>query len=151
MLLAVIRDAGLDMAQPAHDLGSHFSHGINVRRPGALARLTDFVEIGPLIAIGPGIRNRVIPFDEQRPMGWGLELQWSALAGEGFRLGVVDAVAVEHIDPVGEGYDSAEARRKLNAELRRRGLHDVSDVARDRGTWWAGTRAAPWLRPGGRA
>lgn len=148
-LLAVTGAAGLDISQPSHDLHSHFSHAICVRQEGSLARLSGFVEIGPLFVVGPRARDRVIPFDERRPMGWGLEIDWSALARDGLRLGIVDATSVEHLGPVGRDYDVDEARTAMNAELGSLGLRDLADLATDGGTWWAGTRRAPWSRRGG--
>ena len=43
--------AGLALAQPAHALGSFSNHEITVWKPHTMARLTTFVEIGPLFAI----------------------------------------------------------------------------------------------------
>jgi hypothetical protein len=102
----------LDLAQPAQTLRSHSAWRVTRRRPGSLVRETRFVEIGPLTAFGRRAAAELLPFPELR-FGWGLDLHWSALAGErGWRLGVVDATPVEHrAAAVGSTYprDDAEA------------------------------------------
>ncbi len=78
---------------------------ITAARRLSIARRTSFVEIGPLFVVGPGWRDRIVPFPEARGMGWGLELEWHELHREGCALGIVDAVRVRHVGERGEGYD----------------------------------------------
>jgi hypothetical protein len=86
------------------------------RRPGATARETNFVEIGPVTAFHRDTFSTLLPFPELR-MGWGLDVHWAAVAGErGWPIGVVDATPVGHtLRPAGEAYP----RRQAVAEARR--------------------------------
>ena len=72
--------------------GREVSHGITRAQPRSRARLTTFVESGPLVAIAPEWVDRVTAAPAWRGMGWGLELDWIDLQAEGCRLGIVDAV-----------------------------------------------------------
>jgi hypothetical protein len=108
--LALCERFRLDLAQPAQTLRSHSAWRVTRRRPGSLVRETRFVEIGPLTAFDRRAAAELLPFPELR-FGWGLDLHWSALAGErGWRLGVVDATPVEHrAATVGSAYPRADA------------------------------------------
>jgi hypothetical protein len=107
-----------DLAQPAHRLHSHAAWEVTRRRPGAVARETHFVEIGPVTLFAKRTFATLLPFPELR-MGWGLDLHWAALARERhWRLGVVDALAIGHsAAPAASAYPReqaiAEARRFL--------------------------------------
>ena len=111
---------GLTLAQPAHRLDSHGAWQVTRRRPASVVRETAFVEIGPVTAFASRSFDVLLPFPDLR-MGWGLDLHWAAVAREqGWRCGVVDAVAIGHrIAPAGAGYAReeaiAEARRFLDA------------------------------------
>lgn len=51
-------------------------------------------------------------------MGWGLDVRWSRLRDDGFRLGVIDATPVVHHEAVAAAYDRsgeyAAQRRHLD-------------------------------------
>jgi hypothetical protein len=143
-LLAVGEAAGLDLLQPAHTELSHRENEIAVRRPLSVARRTTFVEIGPLFAVGRHWRERLLPFPTGHAMGWGVELEWSDLEREGAVLGIVDAVPVRHLQPVGAGYAKHEEARRLAELVRARGLASFRDVQRTLGTWWPWRAAPPW-------
>lgn len=100
----------LDLAQPAHRLRSHGAWEVTRRRAGFLVRETRFVEIGPVTLFAPSTFSRLLPFPALR-MGWGLDLHWAALAREhGWRLGVVDAVAIGHTAaPAASAYPREQA------------------------------------------
>ena len=100
----------LDLAQPAQTLASHAAWRVVRRRPFALARETRFVEIGPVTAFSRRAARELLPFPALR-YGWGLDLHWAAVAAErGWRLGIVDALAVRHeAAPVGAAYPAAAA------------------------------------------
>ena len=94
--LAICEAFELDLAQPAQTLRSHSAWKVTRRRPASLVRVTRFVEIGPVTAFGRRAAAELLPFPELR-FGWGLDLHWSAVAGQrGWRLGVVDALPVRH-------------------------------------------------------
>ncbi len=100
----------LDLAQPAHRLHSHAAWELTRRRPGSLLRETRFVEIGPVTLFSRSTFSTLLPFPPLR-MGWGLDLHWGALAHEhGWRLGVVDAVAIAHAAaPAASAYSREQA------------------------------------------
>ena len=108
--VAVCEWLALDLAQPAQTLASHAAWRVVRRRPFVLARVTRFVEIGPVTAFSRRAAAELVPFPPLR-YGWGLDLHWAALAGErGWRLGIVDALAVRHEGaPVGAAYSSEAA------------------------------------------
>jgi hypothetical protein len=108
--LGICEAFALDLAQPAQTLRSHSAWKVTRRRPAALARVTRFVEIGPVTAFRSEPATELLPFPELR-FGWGLDLHWAALAAQrGWRLGVVDAVPVRHeARTVAAGYPRREA------------------------------------------
>jgi hypothetical protein len=86
----------LAMAQPAQTRSSHAAWPVTRRRPGVLVRESRFVEIGPVTAFRRDAAEELLPFPELR-YGWGLDVHWAALAEQhGWRLGIVDALAVRH-------------------------------------------------------
>jgi hypothetical protein len=108
----------LQLAQPAHRYSSHAAWQVTRRRPGSIARATQFVEIGPVTALASATFETLLPFPQLR-MGWGLDAHWAALAREhGWRCGVIDAVAIGHrVAPAADAYSRetaiAEAREFL--------------------------------------
>lgn len=113
LFLGVCEAFALDLAQPAQSLRSHSAWKVTRRRPAALARITRFVEIGPVTAFRREPAAELLPFPELR-FGWGLDLHWAALAAErGWRVGVVDAVPVRHeARTVAAGYPRREAEEE---------------------------------------
>jgi hypothetical protein len=142
--LALASRAGLGLAQPAHAPGSEVSHGITRARPRSRVRLTTFVESGPLVAVSPEWVERVTPLPVWRGMGWGLELDWIDLRREGCRLGIVDATPVEHLGPVGRGYDDTALRARVREELAARGVSDWGPLQQTLATWRPWRRRPPW-------
>jgi hypothetical protein len=115
--LCVAERFGLALAQPAHAYASHAAWPVTRRRPGAIARRTRFVEIGPVTAIQARAFPVLLPFPELE-MGWGLDAHWSAAAeAAGLPLGIVDVTPIRHLKPVADAYPRAaaeeEARRFL--------------------------------------
>ena len=118
--LLVAERAGLRLAQPAHAFASHAAWPVTRRRPGSLARLTRFVEIGPVTAIHRDAYPVLLPFPELE-MGWGLDAHWSAKAADaGLALGVVDATPVRHVRPIAEAYPRAAAEQEAARYLEKR-------------------------------
>jgi hypothetical protein len=120
-----------DLAQPAQTLASHAAWASARRVPFAIARETNFVEIGPLTAFGRRAADALLPFPDLR-MGWGLDLHWAALAAQrGWRLGVIDALAVEHeTRPVGGGYSTTEATSEAQRFLADHPYLDAAQAGR---------------------
>jgi hypothetical protein len=118
---------GLDIAQPAHEQGSHRSHRLTRRLPFHAARLTTFVECGPVVAFSPRVASWVLPFPDYG-MGWGVELMWHDLQTKGFRLGIVDAVSIMHLFPAATSYDHVDEQERLTLLLRERGLSSLAEM-----------------------
>jgi hypothetical protein len=145
-LVALAERARLGLAQPAHAAGSEVSHGITRAKPRSRARLTSFVESGPLVVVAPEWVPRVTPLPEARGMGWGIELDWMELAHEGCRLGIVDAAPVIHLAKVAASYDDASLRARLRQELGARGVTDWGPLQQTLETWRPWQRRPPWGR-----
>ncbi|MGH9084623.1 MAG: hypothetical protein ACRDYW_04150, partial [Acidimicrobiales bacterium] len=109
-LVRIVRNAQLDLAQPAHSGRSAISHPVTLTRALSIARRTRFVEIGPIFVASPRIQQRILPMDETLPMGLGLDLIWSLLSEEGYLLGIVDCAVMVHAGPIAAGYESDHAR-----------------------------------------
>jgi hypothetical protein len=120
-MLGVCEALELALAQPAQTLASHAAWTVTRRRPFALARRTEFVEIGPLFAMRRDVAPELAPFPELR-FGWCLDLHWAALArARGWRLGVVDALPVRHdLAGVASGYRHADAVEEASGFLAER-------------------------------
>lgn len=85
------------LAQPARTHNSYLDHSIVEVVDDLDARQTRFVEIGPLFSLRKDVFSTLLPFDEDAPMGWGLDFVWPAvLQSAGFKMGIVDAVTVDH-------------------------------------------------------
>jgi hypothetical protein len=141
-LVALAERAHLALAQPAHAEGSEVSHGITRARPRSRARLTTFVESGPLVVIAAEYVPRVTPLPAGRGMGWGLELDWIDL---GSPLGIVDAVRIRHVGKVAGTYDDSELRARMREELASRGLDEWAPLQRTLATWRPWQRRPPWV------
>jgi hypothetical protein len=149
-LVSLCRRLGLDLAQPARsDRGG--GHEITFARRLSVARRTTFVEIGPVFAIGPRWRDRIVPFPEELGMGWGVELDWLDLHKEGCLLGIVDAVRVRHEGPLAEDYDGEWYLRRLRDDLNARGIEHWPDVQETLETVRPWRRRRNWSSEAGRA
>ena len=137
--------AGLDLAQPAHVLWSNISHRITWMRPLSIARLTTFVEIGPIFCVSGAWRHRVVPFPEGLGMGWGLELQWMDLRKDGCRLGIVDSTPVRHLSRFATEYAPEEESARLTRLLEERGAPGWRGLRRTLATWRRWQNRPPWL------
>jgi len=115
--LLCAEDAGLALAQPAHRLHSHAAWPVTHRRAGGAVRESHFVEIGPLTAFAAATFQVLLPFPALK-MGWGLDVHWAALAREhGWRLGIVDATTILHVNPAVGGYNRAATVAEARAFL----------------------------------
>ena len=94
--VALCEALAFDLAQPAQTHMSHAAWRVVRRRPGSVARETNFVEIGPVTAFSRRAAAELLPYPDLR-MGWGLDAHWAARARDGgWRMGVVDALPVRH-------------------------------------------------------
>jgi hypothetical protein len=143
--VATAAKAGLDLAQPAHVLWSNISHRITWMRLLSRARLTSFVEIGPIFTVAPAWRDRVVPFPEDVGMGWGLELQWIDLREGGCRLGIVDSIPIRHLSRFATAYAPDEEVARLTRLLEERGAPGWRGLRRTLATWRRWQKRPPWL------
>jgi GT2 family glycosyltransferase len=121
----------LVLAQPAHRLHSHAAWPVTRRRAGSVVRETCFVEIGPVTAFARPTFPVLLPFPDLR-MGWGLDAHWAALAREqGWRCGIVDAVAIRHrAAPAAAGYPREDAVAEARAFLAERPYLTAGEAGR---------------------
>jgi predicted O-methyltransferase YrrM len=105
--LSAIQAVRAAVAQPALTEDSYYSHPITLQHRGCWARLTTFVESGPVVSMTREFIELATPFAESNPMGWGIESQWRAIAERcGLRQAIIDCCPVEHcFRPVGARYD----------------------------------------------
>lgn len=149
-LLDMCKRAGFDLAQPARSDDNrtyefNVAHDITRARNLSRARLTTFVEIGPLFVVSPSWRERIVPFPAERGMGWGLELEWYSLYLQGCRLGIVDAVRVKHLGTPGGAYDFRQSAHRVHEELAEHGFDGWQAVQRTVGVWRRWRRTPPWI------
>lgn len=110
--LALVGRHDLALAQPARTHGGHVEHAITEQMEGLDARLTRFVETGPLFSMRRDAARLLLPFDEAAPGGRGCELVWPvALESAGLRMGIVDATPLScDLRPVAQRDLAAEQR-----------------------------------------
>jgi len=85
------------LAQPARTHNSFIDHHFVEQLDGITARRTRFVEIGPLFSVRRDAYPIILPFDESSFMGWGFDFVWPYFIEKmGLRMGIIDAVPVEH-------------------------------------------------------
>jgi hypothetical protein len=132
-LIGIAELVGLDISQPAHALGSNVSHSFTRTAPFSVARLTSFVEIGPIVVFSPAALPHVVPLPEQG-MGWGTEVAWSDLQRtSGLKLGIVDAVRIDHLGAVGLAYSSEDEFARLREIFADHGIAGWSSLQRTHG------------------
>lgn len=148
-LLTLTRASQFGLAQPAHAPGSYVNHGITRARPLTLARVTTYVESGPVVVISPEWRSRVVPFPEELGMGWGVDLLWSDLQKLGCRLGIVDGVSLRHLAPAARGYDVGPEAERLRVMMKTRGIERLDAFQRTLASWRAWQKEPPWRAPRG--
>ena len=145
-LAAAAAIAELDVFAPSHSWVSHWSHLVTLQRPLSLVRSTHFVEIGPILVLSPKAQDLLLPFPAGMPGDWGLEAYWSSLHRPELRCGLVDAITMDHLVPMGRHYDSAAAWKHAQEWVKSLGIEDFAADQRAMtvtlGTW------RPWkLRP----
>ncbi|AHI25273.1 hypothetical protein [Komagataeibacter swingsii] len=122
----------LKISQPAHRYHSHASFTFNYRKWNSIARVTRYVEDGPVTAFHRDAMAYLFPFPELR-WAWATDI---AFCDEAHRnnhnVGIVDYTAIEHLKPAGQDYPVREARAEARAFLARRSLRpDRLDLFRN--------------------
>jgi hypothetical protein len=120
--IALSERADLNICMPAHCFRSHQTFEITLRKWNSLARLTHFVEGGPMTAFRNCLFGPLLPFPELR-WGWGTDLLWSEYARlHRYPIGVVDATPIRHLRPVAASYDWQAAGDEATAFLQQKGF-----------------------------
>ncbi len=112
----------LTLAQPARTHDSYIDHYFVAQLLGIEARQTRFVEIGPVFSLRQDGFAQLLPFDEEAPMGWGLDFVWPVqLDSVSCRIGIIDAAPVRHAlrKPV-TTYDYTETSAAMEEFLSKR-------------------------------
>ncbi len=120
----------LTLAQPARTHDSYIDHYFVAQLIGVEARRTRFVEIGPVFSLRSDGFAHLLPFDEEAPMGWGLDFVWPVqLDAAACRLGIIDASPVRHAlrKPV-TTYDYAETSAAMEQFLSDRAHLDHAEA-----------------------
>jgi hypothetical protein len=112
----------LQLAQPAHRYRSHKSFLITERHWGALVRRTGYVECGPVSLFHRETFPEIIPFPPLR-WSWGIDVSWADLAKRrDWKVGIIDAVPIRHLRPVGGSYSTSAANDEAADFLRSKGI-----------------------------
>jgi GT2 family glycosyltransferase len=117
--LAIVAQLGAAIAMPAMTADSYHTKPITLVQPGNWARLTDFVESGPVVSMTRAFLDRVTPFPDSNPMGWGLEAFWWKVArGNHWPMAIVDACPVAHtVRPLFARYSGENALKGMQSYL----------------------------------
>ena len=119
--LAIQEARDFTLAQPARTHDSFTDHHFVNQLSGVESRSTRFVEIGPVVSLRRDGYPLLLPFDEDAPMGWGLDFVWPVILEQHQRrLGIVDVTPVRHAlrKPVST-YDYSSTESAMQAFLAR--------------------------------
>lgn len=120
--LCVAELAGLAVCQPAHRFFSYTSWEVTQRVWNSLARVTGFVECGPVTAFHQATFRHCLPFPDTR-WAWGIDVLWSELASRhGFAMGIVDATPIGHLREIANSYGRDAAIEEGHQFLARHGV-----------------------------
>lgn len=120
----IVRAIGAAVAQPALSADSYHTHPITIQRPGRWARVTTFVEIGPVVSMTPEFLGLAGLLPCGSAMGWGGDLLWAKISQErGLRQVIVDACPVQHsFRPVASRYSQRCEAAAMSTYLSEHGL-----------------------------
>lgn len=124
----------LALAQPAQTRFSNANWAVAKRRLLSVARLTRFVEIGPVTLIRADAARLLLPFPADLRWGWGLDFRWAyQMETAGLRMGVIDSAAVVHASRKVASTYSWDAAQAEGREYLSGVEHLPNDVAKSRG------------------
>lgn len=122
LLLYFAHSCGLKLAQPAHRFLSYATFEVTERHWASMVRRTAFVEIGPVSLLHRDTFVDLVPFPSLR-WAWGLDMFWADIAKRrGWKMGVIDAVPLQHLRPIGASYDGTAAREEAVEFLTSQGV-----------------------------
>ena len=97
LYIDTVEKVDFSLSQPARSRFSELSHDITEVNKELMARQTNFVEIGPLFAIRRELYEKILPFDESSPMGWGYDFVWPyVVQQEQLKMGIIDTAYINH-------------------------------------------------------
>ncbi len=140
-IAGLVTTGAFDIAQPAHVADSNLNYKVTQVVPLMTAREVTYVEVGPVVLFSPRAQRRVLPFPAAARMGWGVDVGWTLLRREGFRLGVIDATPIRHLGEVGTAYDNAAEEEFQAPYLAAAGVTSAQYLAENAGPTWR-----PWAR-----
>jgi hypothetical protein len=143
--VGLAQKTALSLAQPAHSFGRYRSFRVNCCHPLSVARLTTYVEIGPLFAVNRAWAKRILPFPEEFQMGWGLDVVWSGLVMEGARLGVIDWVTLNHLSPLAKDYNRSPEYQRMLQVLHNAGHNSLREIQKTLAVWRPWQEHPPWI------
>ncbi len=143
--LVLAHQAGFMLAQPTHMLDSHYSFRFTCGQPHLLARSTLFVEIGPMVLVHPAFRGRVFPLHAHLEMGWAEAVYWHKARARDERFGMIDAIRIRHLSPVGLDYDKMLEQRQLDQTLDEEGVPTIHHMLCTVDRWFRWQAHAPWV------
>ncbi|MBV0888059.1 hypothetical protein KTQ54_05825 [Komagataeibacter oboediens] len=112
----------LKISQPAHRYHSYTSFTFNYRKWNSIARVTRYVEDGPVTAFHRDALAYLFPFPELR-WAWATDILFCHEAHKrNHNVGIVDYTAIEHLKPAGNDYSVREAMTEARAFLARKSL-----------------------------
>jgi len=112
----------LRIFQPAHRFRSYTTFTLTQRHWNRLARVTNFVESGPLTCFRGDALARLLPFPSMR-WAWGIDVYWSEIARrESWNIGIIDAAPIRHLRPVANSYNFGVAMAEARGFLQRSGI-----------------------------
>jgi hypothetical protein len=78
-------------------------------------------------------------------MGWGIEMLWSRASLDGkLRLGIIDAITIEHLQAPGRDYDVELALAEEQRFLEQAGIRSYEAVHINLDRWRRFRRAPDW-------
>lgn len=112
----VLEKYDLKIAQPSRVAHSFNMHNIVLQRKNCVARVTNFVEIGPIFSFHKSIFQEVLPFPKNAEMGWGLDYIWPKIAEKNnFSIGIVDLITVDHsYRPQSKTYSNQKSMEQMD-------------------------------------
>ena len=137
---------GFQLAQPTHASGSYASHSFTRCQTFTIARLTNWVDIGPMFIVNGSWVDKVLPFPENFGMGWGLDLLWQQSREEGCRFGILDAICIQHLKRTSLEYELSPEYQRLSKLLDQFNLRSISEAQKCFSSWMFWQSRPNWLR-----
>lgn len=95
--MEIVLEHRFDLSQPARSHDSFIDHPFTEKIDGIKARLTRYVEIGPVVCFSRRAFELVFPFPEFPPSGWGFDFVWPLIMEkEGYKMGIIDHLPCVH-------------------------------------------------------